>query len=150
MCPKTGAAHRLIQRPDDNERTVKERLRVYDEKTRPLIEHYAEQGLLHRIAGTGELDAVTERLEAALRSALQAAPERRALPRAAQRGSTTSSRGAKKSARGRTTVVRSRKPKTKSKKVVKARRAPLKARRAARPASRKRRTARRATPRRRG
>ena len=30
-CPRTGAAHRLIQRPDDNEATVAERLRVYEE-----------------------------------------------------------------------------------------------------------------------
>jgi adenylate kinase len=68
-CAKTGGAHELYQRPDDNEQTVKERLRVYEEKTKPLIEHYAARGLLHRIAGTGELGAVTERLEAALREA---------------------------------------------------------------------------------
>ena len=28
VCPRTGSAHRLIQRPDDNEATVTERLRV--------------------------------------------------------------------------------------------------------------------------
>jgi adenylate kinase len=45
-CPKTGAPHRLMQRPDDNEATVTERLRVYDEKTRPLVDFYRARGLL--------------------------------------------------------------------------------------------------------
>ena len=66
ICPKTGAPHRLFQRPDDNEATVAERLRVYDEQTRPLIDFYQDHGLLREINGEGELDEVTERLEAAL------------------------------------------------------------------------------------
>src|SRR5579872_5218782 len=106
QCPKSGGPHELYQRPDDNEQTVKERLRVYDEKTRPLIEHYAKEGLLHRIAGMGELGAVTERLEAALRAGLQEARAQRAQPRPARRGSTTSSRGAKKTAGARKPLVR--------------------------------------------
>ena len=67
-CPKTGAPHRLFQRPDDNEATVAERLRVYDEKTKPLIEFYREKGILRSIAAEGELDVVTQRLEMALES----------------------------------------------------------------------------------
>ena len=66
ICSKTGAPHRLFQRPDDNEATVAERLRVYDDQTRPLIDFYREQGLLRVIDGEGELDEVTGRLEAAL------------------------------------------------------------------------------------
>ena len=69
ICPKTGAPHRLFQRPDDNEATVAERLRVYDEQTRPLIDFYQDHGLLREINGEGELDEVTERLEAALEDA---------------------------------------------------------------------------------
>ncbi len=68
VCPKTGSPHRLFQRPDDNEATVAERLRVYDEKTRPLIEFYREQGILRAIDAEGELDDVTQRLERALGS----------------------------------------------------------------------------------
>ena len=49
ICPKTGAPHRLIQRADDNEATVAERLRVYEEKTRPLIAFYQSRGLLRVI-----------------------------------------------------------------------------------------------------
>jgi adenylate kinase len=66
LCPRTGAPHRLIQRPDDNEATVTERLRVYDEQTRPLIEFYRARGLLRVINAEGEVDEVTRRLEQAL------------------------------------------------------------------------------------
>jgi adenylate kinase len=65
-CPKTGNPHRLFQRPDDNEDTVAERLKVYDEKTRPLIDFYTKQGLLTAIDAEGDVDEVTHRLEAAL------------------------------------------------------------------------------------
>lgn len=68
VCPKTGGPHRLFQRPDDNEATVAQRLRVYDEKTKPLIEFYRDQEILRAIDAEGELDEVTERLELALES----------------------------------------------------------------------------------
>jgi adenylate kinase len=61
-CPKTGQPHRLVQRPDDNEATVAERLRVYDEKTRPLIDFYRARGLLRVLDAEGDLDTVTRRL----------------------------------------------------------------------------------------
>ena len=66
LCPKTGAPHRLMQRPDDNEATVAERLRVYAEKTQPLIAFYRSRGLLRVIDAQGALDAVTQRLTRAL------------------------------------------------------------------------------------
>ena len=65
-CQSTGGCHRLIQRPDDNEATVAERLRVYEEKTRPLIEFYRARGLLRVINAEGSVEEVTERLEQAL------------------------------------------------------------------------------------
>ena len=68
ICAKTGGPHRLFQRPDDNEATVAERLKVYDEKTKPLIEFYADRGILRSIDAEGELDEVTHRLETALES----------------------------------------------------------------------------------
>jgi adenylate kinase len=76
LCPKTGHAHRLVQRPDDNEATVAERLRVYDEKTRPLIDFYRARGLLRVIDAEGDVDAVTRRLAKAL-----GAPGLRAVPK---------------------------------------------------------------------
>ena len=66
-CPKTGQPHRLFQRPDDNEATVAERLRVYEAQTRPLIDYYRVKGLLRTIEAEGEVGAVSERLEAVLR-----------------------------------------------------------------------------------
>ncbi|MEP7245017.1 MAG: adenylate kinase [Gammaproteobacteria bacterium] len=65
-CPKTGDEHRLMQRSDDNEAAVAERLKVYDEKTRPLIDFYSQQGLLRSIHAEGELDDVTARLNSVL------------------------------------------------------------------------------------
>jgi adenylate kinase len=79
LCPKTGHTHRLVQRPDDNEATVAERLRVYDEKTRPLIDFYRARGLLQVIDAEGDVDAVTRRLAKALgEPALSKAPKKKA------------------------------------------------------------------------
>jgi adenylate kinase len=69
-CPQSGGPHELYQRPDDNEATVAERLKVYEEKTRPLVDFYAARGILRRIAAQGDLDEVMARLEAALESVL--------------------------------------------------------------------------------
>jgi adenylate kinase len=66
LCPRTGAPHQLMQRPDDNEATVAERLRVYDEQTRPLIDFYRARGLLRVINAEGDVDEVTQRLAQAL------------------------------------------------------------------------------------
>ena len=68
-CPKTGAGHRLTQRPDDNEATVAARLRVYEEQTRPLIDFYRSQGLLRVIDAQGSVGEVSARLEQALAGA---------------------------------------------------------------------------------
>jgi adenylate kinase len=86
-CPVTGEPHRLVQRPDDNEATVSERLRVYDEKTRPLIDFYRARGLLRVIDAEGDLDAVTRRLAQALGvPALRTAPNpKRAAAKKAKR-----------------------------------------------------------------
>ncbi len=64
----------LIQRVDDLEETVKKRLSVYAEQTRPLVEYYArwaasgEPGapVYRKIDGTGGVDDITARALAAL------------------------------------------------------------------------------------
>lgn len=54
-------------RPDDQERaTVEHRLRVYEEETRPLLDHYRLLGLLVPIDAGGSVDEVAERIAAAL------------------------------------------------------------------------------------
>jgi adenylate kinase len=45
-------------RSDDNVETVRERLRVYHAETEPLIGYYDERGLLRRVDGSGDPDAV--------------------------------------------------------------------------------------------
>jgi len=68
-CPKTGKPHRLFQRPDDNEATVAQRLKVYEEQTSPLVDYYRKQGLLRTIDAEGPVNEVEKRLEAALQRA---------------------------------------------------------------------------------
>jgi adenylate kinase len=68
VCPKCPDHPALFQRPDDNEATVVERLKVYDSQTRPLIGYYSGQGLLQSIDATGEVDAITALLVGVLNS----------------------------------------------------------------------------------
>jgi len=57
------------QRADDTEDVIRERLRVYREKTEPLIEHYEARGLLIRVDGNREVEMVTSSVRAALAKA---------------------------------------------------------------------------------
>ena len=107
--------------PMTTSRRSKSVCEVYDEKTKPLIKHYAALGLLHRIAGTGEPGAVTERLEAALRASAQPRPRRPPSRAAARRGSTNVGRSTRKRPLARR-VGASRKTKSKKKSAVKGRR----------------------------
>jgi adenylate kinase len=52
----------LIQREDDNEKSVSTRLATYEELTKPLIDFYAEQGLLKRVDGTRDMESVFEEI----------------------------------------------------------------------------------------
>src|SRR5689334_11981091 len=49
VCPNCPGSPALYQRPDDNEATVVERLKVYESQTRPLLKYYAKQDLLQSI-----------------------------------------------------------------------------------------------------
>ncbi len=65
-CGQCNDQPRLVQRPDDNEATVAQRLAVYEAQTRPLVDYYRARGLLREIDADAELDDVTARLEALL------------------------------------------------------------------------------------
>ena len=60
----------LIQREDDTEETVRERLAVYNEQTAPLIEFYSalqDQGLKYiRVDGKGAVDDIQQAIESGL------------------------------------------------------------------------------------
>jgi adenylate kinase len=57
----------LYQRDDDKPETIANRLEVYDKDTAPLVNYYAERGLLVGIDATGPVDDVTQRAIDALR-----------------------------------------------------------------------------------
>jgi adenylate kinase len=61
-----AAGGELIQRADDNEATIANRLKVYREQTEPLIDHYSRSGLLKTISGEGDMQDVYARLTGAL------------------------------------------------------------------------------------
>ncbi|APW99105.1 adenylate kinase [Halobiforma lacisalsi AJ5] len=60
---------RLVQRDDDTEETVKERLRVFRENTEPVIEYYDEKGTLERVEGEQSPDEVWEDVRATIEDA---------------------------------------------------------------------------------
>lgn len=55
-------------RSDDAPATVRERLRVYREKTAPLVDYYRQRDLLADVDGVGSVDEVSDRIDQALRS----------------------------------------------------------------------------------
>jgi adenylate kinase len=60
------AGGELVQREDDNEETIGNRLSVYRESTEPLIKYYEKRNKLTRIDAEGTVDEVYERLISAL------------------------------------------------------------------------------------
>jgi len=57
---------RIEGRSDDNEATIRNRMRVYREQTEPLVAYYRERGLLREVDGQGSVEAVAKRIEEAL------------------------------------------------------------------------------------
>jgi adenylate kinase len=53
------AGTEFIRRPDDNEKTVRDRLMVYNKQTAPLVSYYRAKGNLKTIDGMAEIAAVT-------------------------------------------------------------------------------------------
>lgn len=68
--PEEELVRRMLQRgrSDDNEAVIRERLRVYQERTAPVLDYYAQRGKLRRIAG----NATIEQVHQAIRQTLSA------------------------------------------------------------------------------
>src|SRR5690606_1388807 len=70
--PEDELIRRLVERgkesgrSDDTEDVIRNRLAVYEENTAPLIDFYADRGILVRIDGTGPVDDVTARIISAI------------------------------------------------------------------------------------
>jgi adenylate kinase len=61
-CDKCGS-HEFKRRPDDNEATVRTRMAEYRAKTAPILPIYEARGIVDRIDGMAEMDAVTDAIE---------------------------------------------------------------------------------------
>jgi adenylate kinase len=64
VCDACGSA--LVQRPDDTEAVIRDRMKVYRDQTVPVASAYRAKGLLVEIDGLGEVDDVRTRLNAGL------------------------------------------------------------------------------------
>lgn len=64
-----AAGGELVQRADDNEETIGNRLRVYRAQTEPLVQYYRDGGLLREVDGEGSTADVYARLRAVLAAA---------------------------------------------------------------------------------
>jgi adenylate kinase len=60
---------KLIQREDDREETVRERLKLYHQNTAGLMTYYQKEGLLHEIAGLGEIEDIYKKIVQILKQA---------------------------------------------------------------------------------
>lgn len=65
VCPHCGG--KLIIRADDAEETVRERQRVYETTTLPLLEFYKDRGKLITVDGDGTVDEVYDRILSVLK-----------------------------------------------------------------------------------
>jgi adenylate kinase len=65
--PPPEVAGRLIQRSDDTEAVLRQRLEEYHAKTAPLIPYYEKAGLLRRIDGVGSMAEIQQRIFSVLR-----------------------------------------------------------------------------------
>jgi adenylate kinase len=63
-CDKCGGE--LYQRDDDNEATVSNRLEVYEDQTKPLIDYYTGKGSIRPIDGVGGIPEIFERIKGLL------------------------------------------------------------------------------------
>jgi len=60
VCDECGAE--TYQRDDDSEETIKARIEVYENETRPLTEYYQKLGKYHGVNGIGAVDAITDEI----------------------------------------------------------------------------------------
>lgn len=55
-------------RSDDNLQSIRQRLKVYQEQTAPLVAYYDGQGVVRRVAGMGNVEEIQERMQKAVQA----------------------------------------------------------------------------------
>lgn len=63
---------KLRARADDTDEAIAKRLALYEEQTQPVLQFFADRGLLVRVDGLGTEEQVTERLYAAVDAQIEA------------------------------------------------------------------------------
>jgi len=66
LCDACGGS--LLQRDDDHEESVKNRLAVYDQQTSPLKDFYLQSGLLRNVRGCDSIQEIQRQIEMLLES----------------------------------------------------------------------------------
>jgi adenylate kinase len=66
--PPAEITGRLVHRKDDTSEAVKTRIAKYHSETAPIIPFYLDKGILKRVDGVGDPDAITQRITAVLSS----------------------------------------------------------------------------------
>jgi adenylate kinase len=141
VCPSCPGNPALFQRPDDNEATVVERLKVYEAQTRPLIKYYGKQGLLQTIDAQGDVEAITQLLVGVLDSppgakaravAVARKPKKKVKAKPRAKAKSKPAAKAKPKPKTRTRIKPKTKAKSRGKVAVRARSAPRKKKKAAR------------------
>ena len=62
ICDVCGSTE-FVRRADDNEKTVRDRLQVYNKQTAPLVDYYGRTGVLHTVNGMADIAVVTRQIE---------------------------------------------------------------------------------------
>lgn len=62
VCDVCGSTE-FVRRADDNEKTVRDRLVVYNKQTAPLVDYYGRTGVLHKVNGMADIGVVTRQIE---------------------------------------------------------------------------------------
>ncbi len=65
VCDVCGSTQ-FTRRADDNEKTVRDRLGIYNKETAPLVAYYGTRGSLKTIDGMAEINDVTRQIEGVL------------------------------------------------------------------------------------
>ena len=66
--PPEAILPRLVHRADDTKEAVDKRIAKYHSETAPIIPFYSEKGILKKVDGVGDPNAITERIKAVLNS----------------------------------------------------------------------------------
>jgi adenylate kinase len=65
-CQCTVCGGKIVRRDDDNEETIRERLKIYRKETEPLIDYYKEKQHYFRMDGQEPIDKVFEQIKTIL------------------------------------------------------------------------------------